>query len=289
MSGIDLKKRITIEELPDFKIRCSKIGNFMAGRIGLTEKQEITFREYEARLNGIGKPLTPNMKEAYLKLKEKKENPELLQGTKTILKDWAKGKQYGKRKLKIESKETNKGNLAENGAVAMLERHLDLGFAKKNTVRKSDEWMHGECDIELADMIIDVKNSWNCFTFPLYDGPDDVDSAYWWQGQGYMHLWGKKKYLLCYCLMDMPEELIWDLAKKQSYQLHNKGRSIEEIATELMLHYQYEHLPDEERVKIFEFDYCPSAIERVIERVKLAREYIKTLPQKNKVTVTKTF
>ena len=45
---------------------------------------------------------------------------------------------------------------------------------QKNAVRKSNEFITGECDIETVSSIIDIKTSWSLDTFP--ELPEEIDS-----------------------------------------------------------------------------------------------------------------
>jgi hypothetical protein len=111
--------------------------------------------------------------------------------------------------------------------------------------------MTGTPDLIINDLVIDMKASWDCFTFPLFD--TDIDKAYWMQLQGYMALTGKRSARLVYTLQNTPEELTYD-----------------EVA-------DYSELPSTLRVKEFEIDYDAQFIESVNERVLLCREYVNEL------------
>jgi len=60
--------------------------------------------------------------------------------------------------------------------------------------------MSGECDILLDDLIIDVKTSWSMETFPATK-EDAEDSAYEWQGRGYMHLYDRDSFEVIHCMV----------------------------------------------------------------------------------------
>lgn len=131
--------------------------------------------------------------------------------------------------------------------------------------------MSGECDIILHDTIVDIKSSFTCFTFPLFE-TKIPDTDYEWQIQGYMSLWGKPKGMVSYVLMDMPDEVI---EKELRWKLKD-GYTKEQYETEYMK-YIYSNIDTKYRVKSFEFEYDAKKIEQVEARVKLCREYIETL------------
>ena len=262
--------------MKDFKIRSSGIGTLMTGTIGLTDKQEQTLQKHIHRKNDITqKPLTPNMVKEMEELITKKESNDLPKTIETLLKTDVKQWLYQKRKS-FGSKQTDKGNMMEDDAIDFIAKHLDIDFlAEKNEQHFSDEFFKGTPDVILEDEIIDIKCSWDCFSFPLWK--EELEKDYWWQGQGYMRLTGKRKYRVAYCLMDMPEEMIYQEVNRRKWMISNSTRLDDDIYEEVKSEYTYSHLPIELRLKVYEFEYDEKAIEEVIERVKLARIYIDSI------------
>ena len=189
---------------------------------------------------------------------------------KTYCEDWVKEQIYQRRK-EFTSKQTDKGNKTEAEAVELLEELYGWGFAAKNAERKSNGFLSGECDIVLPGMIVDVKSSYSCFTFPLFDTVIP-DACYEWQIQGYMYLWGKKEGMVSYCLMNMPDEMI---QKELRWKLPD-GFTKEQYDTEYAK-YIYSDIDTQYRVKSFRFEYDADKMKQVEERVELCREYITTL------------
>jgi len=253
--------------MKDFKIRCSAIGKIMAGQIGLTEKQQSDLEALEAKVTR-----TPLQHETMLKLRDKQANPELPQTVKSYCEDWLKEQLYGKRK-EFQSKYTQKGLIMEDEGIDLLGRALNREGITKNEQHYSCEFMDGTPDVDLFDTILDNKCSWDCFTFPLFDtGIPNTD--YWWQGQGYMHLTGAERYILGYTLVDTPLHII---TKQAYYFASDNGLDVDDVLPEFIEKMTYTNIPDNLRVKLFEFAYDPEAIKRIEERVKLCRKYIETL------------
>jgi hypothetical protein len=169
---------------------------------------------------------------------------------KTFLHDWIKEGIYGQRK-EIESKYISKGLEFEDMAIDKAIEWLDLPFALKNKQRFSDDFFTGEPDLILSDTVIDIKNSWSCWTFPLFENEIPTDD-YFFQVQTYMHLTGKKKASVVYVLLNTPET-------------HNS------------MEISYDNVDVKYRIKRFDFEYQPEVIEELQKRVILAREYINTL------------
>ena len=169
---------------------------------------------------------------------------------KTYLHEWVKEGIYGQKK-EIETKYTNKGLMYEDMAIDKAIEWLDLPFAIKNTKRFTDEWFTGEPDLLLSDTVIDIKNSWDCWTFPLFENEIPTDS-YFYQVQVYMHLTGLKKAAVVYVLLNTPETF-----------------STPEIS--------YDNVDKKFRIKRYDFEFQPEVIEELKTRVINARNYINTL------------
>lgn len=178
---------------------------------------------------------------------------QLSETTKTYVQEWFKEKIYGVRK-EISSKYIDKGLEFEDFSIDKMIEWLDLPFAIKNQERFEDDFFTGEPDLLLPDRVIDAKNSWDCFTFPLFD-TEIPTKGYEYQVQTYMHLTGLKKASVVYILLDTPE-------------------------TKYSAPISYEHVSKEYRIKKFDFEYDPEIIAKLQERVLLCREYINTLINK---------
>ena len=220
-----------LKSLPPFKISCSQIGLIMT---------------------------------------ESKPKGGLSVGAKTYCENWLLSKIYEKQKM-FQSKYTNKGILCEEETILFLEDAENWGIAFKNDIRKSSDYIHGECDVLLVDKVVDIKNSFDFSTFPIFEN-EIPDKNYNWQIQGYMHLYKRKKGEVIYCLMDAPEEII----RKEAY--FKLGRDYTEIQyLDFAQQYFYSHFPNELRIKKFEFEFDSEKIKAVEDKVKLCREYIKEL------------
>lgn len=301
-----------------FKIRASQAAAIMGSTVGLSDKEKSDLKTYEDKIKNFksltdtqqayvdkysesekitekqkekldsylekartAKPLTDKQRERYNTILEKrKRGPELPQGAKTYVETWLKERIYGKRK-EFTSKYTDKGNLVEKDALKFLVQQMGWGFANINTKYFEDEFMCGTPDVILKPLIPDIKNSFDCFSFPLFKLK--LDAIYFWQGMVYMHILKRKKFNVCYCLMNMPQSIIEKEAKKMSYYDEYKDTDISEIIETLTEKYSYDHLPDELRLKVFEFDYDERAIERLQTRVQMCRNYILELIEKHKL------
>lgn len=134
------------------------------------------------------------------------ENSKLLSvGAQTYCKALAREFVYGYRP-EIQAKAVQKGIDCESDSIALYnEVHFTSHI--KNTERKSNEWLTGECDIDASDRIIDIKTSWSLETFPAFK-EDCHSPLYEWQGRAYMLLWNKDLFELAFCMVSTPPELV---------------------------------------------------------------------------------
>jgi len=186
---------------------------------------------------------------------------------------WLKEQLYQRRKT-FYSKYCDKGNQVEAGSIDFVVEQLRLGFALKNEKYYENDFIHGTPDVVLPEMIIEMKNSWDCFTFPLFD--EAPDKAHVAQVQGYMELTGKDKAVICYVLSDMPEDLI----NKEVWREANRMGKLElepELEAEIREQYLYSKCAPPLRLKTFEVQRNPDFIQSVYTRVIECRNYLQTL------------
>ena len=198
-------------------------------------------REFKIRASASGKLMT----------KPRSKSEVLSKTTITYLQEWAKQEVYGVRKS-ISSKYLDKGNAVEDEAINYAAQELGWLFASKNDEYFEDDFFCGTPDVILEDTIIDIKSSWDCFTFPLFE-EDIPNKDYYYQLQVYMHLTGKRKAELVYCLMNTPDELAY-----------------EDV-------FDYSHLSSKYRIKSFYIDYDEEVIQQLKETVLNSRNYIKEI------------
>lgn len=258
-----------------FKIRCSQIGNIMTGEIGLTDNQE---NEYQTLLKK--EKLTDKQKEKLTYLTNKKDNPELSQTTKSYIEQWMKEQIYN-RKKEFSSKYTDKGNIVEDNSIDFVAEYLGFGLLAKNEQYFQNDFLTGTPDVITKDLVIDLKNSWDCFTFPLFES-DTPKKDYYYQLQGYMALTGKEKAKLIYVLSDTPINLI---EKEAYYWCKNNG--YDELDIDVLKEFEskmtYSDIDNELKIKVFDIQRDETVIKEIYERVNLCRDYIKeTLKDRDK-------
>ncbi len=179
------------------------------------------------------------------------------------------------------NKYTKKGLAQENVAIELVERVKDLGYIEKNTERRENDYLTGECDIVLKKSIDDIKCSWNAYTFPLFKKELD-NYTYLVQGNCYLWLWDKEIFNVHYCLVDAPESLIdseyWKAHRSAEIQSDEVDNILYEEVRAKMIH---SHIPEEKRVKTFTFKRDEKVIDKLKERVLECRELINLKIGKN--------
>lgn len=174
-------------------------------------------------------------------------------GAKTFIEDLAKEFVYG-FKEEISSKYMEKGILVEPQSIDLRN---DVFFTdyQKNTERRENDWLTGECDIFTGSGIIDVKSSWSLATFPatrLKAQKDAEKAGYDWQLRAYMMLWNVDLGEVNYCMVNTPDELI-------GYE-------------DASMHY-VDHIDPSLRVTRVLFERDKTLEEKMVEKVEAARAY----------------
>ncbi len=201
------------------------------------------------------------------------------------------------RTKQFSSKYTEKGITNESESIEIVSAHLDVTLIK-NEQRLSNEFITGECDVLSEQMVLDVKNSWDIFTFT--DACMELNSDYEWQLQGYMELYGKNRSKLCYVLTNAPDALVFKELERESYKhpdyetpewievdiiksmiftkdefmkfVNNRGLGGDEI-TDRMIE-TFIEIPIQDRVKIYDIDRDQDKIDLIYKRVEMARNYL---------------
>lgn len=176
----------------------------------------------------------------------------LSETTKTYCKEWAKSQIYGFEK-EISSKYLDKGIQLEDYAIDRAIEWLDLPFVLKNEELFENDFAKGTPDIIYGDTVVDIKCSWDAYTFPLFE-EEIPNMDYYYQLQVYMWLTGKKHAKLAYLLLNTPDTI-----------------SIYETKRD------YDGLDKQFRIKCYNFDFDIEVIEKLKTRVELCREYINKL------------
>jgi len=186
---------------------------------------------------------------------------------------------YG-RKKDIQTKQMKKGIEVEQDSIDLLSMYLKMPF-KKNDQRFTNDYITGFPDIIDNDRIIDIKSSYDLWTF-IGNIPDKLDSLYHWQMQSYMWLTGAKSAIIAYCLVNTPESIIeqekYYLLKKMDVATEENPEYIKE-AMKIEFNMSFDDISIEERVLMFKVGRNEDDILRIQQKVEKAREFLRELEE----------
>lgn len=216
---------------------------------------------------------------SYLMTEPQKKSETLSETTKTHLVDVFVSKVYG-RKTEIHNKYTIKGLMVEEDSITLYSRVKKV-FFKKNEDRIENDFICGTPDlfvgseITKAEEIVDVKSSWDIFTF-FRTTADKLNKNYYWQMQGYMALTGAKKATLAYCLVNTPDVLIQDQKRRLMYNmgLIDENQDFVDACAEIDRLSVYDDIPMVERVNQIVIERNDEDIERLYKRIAECRAYM---------------
>lgn len=216
----------------------------------------------------------------YLMVEPKSKNELISETTKTHLVDVFVSNKYG-RNTDIHTRYTTKGLMVEEDSITLYSRFKKC-FYLKNDQHLENDFIKGTPDlfvgesISKAEIIIDVKSSWDIFTF-FRATQEKLNKQYYWQLQSYMALTGAKNAILAYCLVNTPDTLINDEKRKLLWKM-NAGTEDNELYQEACVELErlmtYDDIPLEERVFEIVIERNDADIERLYQRVAQCREYM---------------
>lgn len=182
--------------------------------------------------------------------KTQKEGP-LSVGAKTYIRELAAQEIFGVQ-FEVSSKPMEKGILCEQDSIDLLNYVRGLSLTK-NTERRKDDFLTGECDLFNAELNHghDIKTSWSIATFPISE-EGCIDKLYEYQMRGYMMLWDADSWSVDYCLVSTPE----DLMRYEPMPLHI-----------------VDHIPPEHRITTWLIKRDMEKEAAMIEKIKHARVY----------------
>jgi len=217
--------------------------------------------------------------------KSDKEAGNLSEGAKTHMVDVFVSNKYG-RNTDISNKYIQKGLMVEEDSITLYSR-VTKTFYKKNEYPLSNEFIKGTPDlysgksINEAEHIIDIKSSFDIFTF-FRNLNSDLKDLYYWQVQGYMDLTGAKSASVAYCLVDTPEVIINDEKRKLMWKMGvatSENEDFKQACDELDRLLTYADIPLNERLIEFQVERNQDDIDRMHQRVLKGREYLQKLDQ----------
>jgi hypothetical protein len=191
---------------------------------------------------------------------------------------------YGRFK-DVTNKYIEKGLVAEEDSIdlySVVKKHVFV----KNTEVISNDFFVGTPDLYLgpsikrAETVIDLKTSWDIFTF-FGTMAKALDKRYYWQLQAYMDLTGAKQAKLVYCLVNTPLKLIEDQKKKLLWTMAvidpDTDEAYQKACEQVEKNSIYDDIPMEKRYIEETIDRDQDAIDKAHQRVEDCREFLNQL------------
>lgn len=217
---------------------------------------------FKARCSSLGKIFT----------NPRSKSETISETTKTYLEEWMTEQLFGIKK-EISSKYLEKGLQMEDTAIKEYSKLFKVD-ALKNEEWFENDFITGTPDIILDDRIVDIKCSFSAFTFPMFD-TELKNKAYDYQLQGYMYLTGKTQAEIAYFLLNSPDSVILSEAKKIMYDEGLGIDWLDILVEEVREAHSYDHIPMENRCKVFKVERDEAIISEVESRVQNCREFIR--------------
>lgn len=226
-----------------FRFRCSSLGLIMTDAQSIDEQfitEEIAAIQRKTKRTDEEKSILQAAKERSLSA-----------GAKTVIEEIAKEYLYGYHQV-VTGKYMDKGLIVEDQSIELYNSVFFTNY-KKNTERRSDEYITGECDIIVPGIKgIDIKSAWSLATFPA-TASAGADKLYEWQCRGYMRLWNVPVWEVAYCMVNTPDELI----KYEQEELH-----------------YVDHIDEALRVTVVRYERDMELEAKIVAKVTQARRYL---------------
>ncbi len=211
--------------------------------------------------------------------REKSKQGELSKGAKTAVEKIFKETVLNCNRMPLETLPIMKGLECEDLAIERLSRFIGVKLVK-NMKHYPDEYGVGTPDCLIKGKVgFDTKVSFTYESFPLFEYKLETD--YYWQNVRYMMLTGVKEWYTVYSLENHPENVIKKLARQMWYKAGNEGEVSESFIKEIRDYYNYNHLPDEQRLRFFKVELKDEDVQKVKKHYELANTYYNSLFEKN--------
>lgn len=217
----------------------------------------------------------------YIMTESRSKSEPLSETAKTHCIDVMVSERYG-RHTDIDNKYIRKGLAVEEDSITLYSRVKKIYFSK-NEMHLLNGYIKGTPDLYIgeainkADVIIDIKSSWDIFTYFRAIQPERINAKYYWQLQGYMALTGASEARVAYCLVNTPDAILSDEKRRLMWKMNvlsDTDETYEEACREIDKLGTYNDIPMAERVSEITIQRNDGDIARLYERVELCREYI---------------
>ena len=200
--------------------------------------------------------------------------------TKTYLQEIWIQENYGRKKI-ITSKYMTKGVESEDDSIQLLSSYLAQKL-DKNEMRFKNEYILGTPDVITETSVIDVKTSWDLFTFLK----SELTKNYYAQIQCYLDLTNRTHGTLAYCLVDTPVEMVNDEVNKLNYLFKEidsyTNTEFIKMEKQIRKNMAFSDIPLQDRVMLFEFEKNEEFLSRLYSKIEQCRVWLNEYNPKEK-------
>lgn len=240
--------------------------------------------KFKIRASALGQIMTEP------RAKADKEAGKLSESAKQYLQEWLIAQRYNRKKV-VSTAAMLKGTEVEIQSMQDLSLYTGKSYFK-NDDQYEDGYFTGTPDIIHENQIIDIKSSYDIFSFHKSECPKRARgyTQYGWQLQAYMHLTGKKHATLAYILTDSPDWVIEDAVKKAWHQMKVETDEEQDLFNDKIepliranhtfsetsedRPYNFPEVPINDRVRLYSLEYDPEAIAAAQNRVQQIRQIL---------------
>lgn len=213
------------------------------------------------------------------KTKVERESGLLSDTAKTHLIDLYVSNEYN-RHTDTFNKYCLKGNAVEEDSITLYSSIKRKVFFKNDTTLEND-YLTGTPDlyegetIYKAEKIIDIKSSFDLYTFMRAKYAKELNKNYFYQLQGYMALTGAHEADLVYCLVNTPQIMIQDEQRRLQWKMNvlDNNSLLEAGFEEIERNMTYNDIPAHERIFRINVKRDNMVIENIYSRVRKCRQY----------------
>lgn len=256
----------------NYLFSCHSLGDILGDSGGITDKQLVELERLQDKLTRTVK----QEKDMEVLLEKKNAERKLPDTCTSYLKEIYYQVTTGFKK-RIASKYLEKGKWNEEIGIDILAQTILKNPRVppiKNTERKSNGFITGECDVVYSDIIFDIKNNYDV----LSHANAELTKLYETQLRGYMWLWNLNQAVLFPVLTNLPEHMMQAEERKLFYSgteyLSFEDPAYIEECEKLRQEYNFERLPIEQRFKAFLVEHDDSFADTVKTRVLECRKWL---------------
>jgi hypothetical protein len=154
---------------------------------------------------------------------------------------------------------------------------------RKNKKSFQNNHLIGTPDVVERDFVIEVKSSWDIFTF-LKNVNNDVNVQYYWQLQGYLSLTDKFAAELVYCLISTPDDIIEEEYNRLTFKnpsILRKPKLLKGLRDSLYFNMRFDDIPKEDRILRFSVERNEDDIARIHKKVEQSRAFLSEFQQQH--------